>query len=169
MPTRWKDICKPIHRAQEYRDVCGKTSGNLLDIDCDSHAAYELIGKELDARGLSYWAFTSHRGGGYLLRVTEGEAANVTKAKSLFVDVELWGNSHYVLVPMSVHPSGTVYRWRGDGDPRFQFATDYETLPAVSVTALAWLGVMLLKDDKPQPKPFEMFGLPAMICVTVEA
>ena len=142
--------------------VCGKTSGNLLDIDCDSNTAYERMGKELDTRDLSYWAFTSHRGGGYLLRVMEGEAANVTKAKSLFSDVELWGNSHYAVMPMSVHPSGTVYRWRGDGDPRFQFATAYETLPAVSVTALTWLGVTLLKDDKPQPKPFETFGLPAI-------
>lgn len=139
--------------------VCGKTSGNLLAIDCDSQSAYDAIGKKLDALALSYWTFTSHRGGCYLLRIQEGEAANVPKTK--FADVQLWGNSYYVLVPLSVHPSGTVYRWRGDTEPAYYYATEYETLPAVSVKALSWLGVTLLKDDKPQAKPLEMFGLPA--------
>lgn len=139
--------------------MCGKTSGNLLAVDCDSHAAYIGMGKELDALGVPYWAFTSHRGGGYLLRIVEGEAANVTKAKSKFEDVELWGNSHYVILPMSKHPSGTYYEWRGSTEPSFHFATAYETLPAVSVTVLDWLGVTLLKDVKKPVKPFETFGL----------
>ena len=139
--------------------MCGKTSGNLLAVDCDSHAAYIGMGKELDALGVPYWAFTSHRGGGYLLRIAEGEAANVTKATSKYKDVELWGNSHYVILPMSKHPEGTYYEWRGSTEPSFHFATAYETLPAVSVTALDWLGVTLLKDNKRQAKPFETFGL----------
>ena len=138
--------------------MCGKTSGNLLAVDCDTHTAYTNMGKELDALGLPYWAFTSHRGGGYLLRIVEGEAANV--AQSIFnKDVQLWGNSHYVILPMSKHPSGTYYEWRGSTEPSFHFATAYETLPAVSVTVLDGLGVTLLKDDKPQAKPFESFGL----------
>lgn len=148
--------------------MCGKTSGNLLAVDCDTHAAYELIGKELDALGVSYWAFTSHNGrGGYLLRVIEGETVNVAHSK-FNKDVQLWGNSHYVILPLSTHPSGEVYRWRGDGDPRFQFATSYQTLPAVGVTVLDWLGVTLLKDDKPQAKPFETFGLSAEYFVLSE-
>jgi predicted transcriptional regulator len=142
--------------------MCGKTSRNLLAVDCDTHAAYTEMGKELDALGLPYWTFTSHRGGCYLLRVIEGEAANVPKsASSKFNDVELWGHSHYVLVPMSLHPEGTFYQWRGNGEPADHFTNDYETLPAVSVTVLDWLGVTLLKDSKPQAKPFEMFGLSA--------
>ena len=141
--------------------MCGKTSNNLLGVDCDTHAAYEIIGKELDTLGLPYWAFTSHRGGCYLLRIVEGEAANVTKATSKYKDVELWGNSHYVIVPMSVHPSGTYYEWRGGTEPADHYINDYETLPAVKVTELGWLGVTLLKDDKPQAKPLEMFGLSA--------
>ncbi len=144
---------------QNIAIMCGKTSGNLLGIDCDTYLAYELIGKELDAHGLPYWTFTSNRGGCYLLRIIEGETANVPKEKSQKEDVELWGNSHYVIVPMSVHPTGTVYRWRGDGDPRFNFATIYQTLPSVSVAALDWLGVSLLKDNKAQVKPIELFGL----------
>jgi len=141
--------------------MCGKTSGNLLGVDCDSQSAYETIGKELDALALPYWAFTSHRGGCYLLRVIEGEVTNTPKAGGKYKDVELWGNSHYVVVPMSVHPLGTVYEWRGSTEPADHYTNDYDTLPAVSVTALEWLGVTLLKDDKPQAKPLEMFGLSA--------
>jgi hypothetical protein len=141
--------------------MCGKTSDNLLAVDCDSHAAFEDMGNRLDALALPYWAFTSHRGGCYLLRVIEGEAANVAKADSNFADVELWGHSQYVVVPVSVHPSGTLYEWRG-GDPLYNLANEYATLPAVSVSALDWLGVTLLKDSKGKPsKPFEMFGLSA--------
>lgn len=138
--------------------MCGKTSKNLLAIDCDSQSAYETKGKELDALALPYWTFTSHRGGCYLLRIVEGEAVNIPQDKSKFEDVQFWGNSHYVVVPLSVHPSGTVYEWRGNTEPSFYFANDYDTLPAVSVTALEWLDVTLLKDEK---KPFEMFGLSA--------
>jgi len=145
---------------KNFAVMCGKTSGNLLAVDCDSQTAYDAIGKELDALALPYWAFTSHRGGAYLLRVIEGEAANVAKIEAL-PDVQLWGNSHYVVMPLSVHPSGTVYRWRGDTEPRFYYANEFDTLPAVSVTALEWLGVTLLKDEKPQRKPLELFGLSA--------
>jgi predicted transcriptional regulator len=154
--------------------MTGKTSGNLLAVDCDSQAAYTEMGKQLDARGLAYSAFTSHAGRGcYLLRVIEGEtvnrpsdkngvsfcdAKNIT-SETKFKDVELWGNSHYVILPLSKHPSGTVYRWRGDGDPETELATTYRTLPAVRVTALEWLGVTLLKDSKKQTQTFETFGL----------
>lgn len=147
--------------------MCGKTSGNLLAVDCDTLAAYEDMGRRLDALALPYWAFTSARGGAYLLRIVEGEAANVAKIEAL-PDVQLWGNSHYVVVPVSVHPSGVVYRWRGDTEPYYSYATEYETLPAVSVTALEWLGVTLLKDEKPQRKPLEMFGLSAQYAALSE-
>lgn len=146
---------------KNFAVMCGKTSDNLLAVDCDTQAAYADIGVRLDALAIPYWAFTSHRGGCYLLRVIEGEAANVAKADSKFSDVELWGNSQYVVVPLSVHPSGTVYRWRGDTEPRYNYATERETLPAVSVTALGWLGVTLLKDEKTKRKPLELFGLSA--------
>jgi predicted transcriptional regulator len=145
---------------KNFAVMCGKTSGNLLAVDCDSQTAYDAIGKELDALALPYWAFTSHRGGAYLLRILEGEAGNVAKIEAL-PDVQLWGNSHYVVVPLSVHPSGTVYRWRGDTEPAYHYANEYETLPAVSIDALGWLGVTLQAKDKPQRKPLEMFGLSA--------
>lgn len=152
---------------KNFAVMCGKTSGNLLAVDCDAQVAYETIGKDLDALGLPYWAFTSHRGGCYLLRIVEGEVANVAKIEAM-PDVQLWGNSHYVVAPMSVHPSGTVYRWRGDTEPQYYYANEFDTLPAVSVTALGWLGVTLLKDEKPQRKPLELFGLSAEYMVLSE-
>lgn len=145
---------------KNFAVMCGKTSGNLLAVDCDSQTAYDAIGKELDALALPYWAFTSYRGGCYLLRVIEGEAANVAKIEAL-PDVQLWGNSHYVLAPVSYHPSGVEYRWRGDTEPQYYYANEFDTLPAVSVTALGWLGVTLKAEDKPQRKPLELFGLSA--------
>jgi len=149
--------------------MCGKTSSNLLAVDCDSQSAYDAMCKELDAHGVPYWAFNSHNGRGcYLLRVKEGEVTNVTKATGKYKDVELWGSSHYVILPLSTHPSGELYRWRGDTEPAGHFVNDYETLPAVSVTALDWLGVTLLKDVKPQAKPFQMFGLSAEFSVLSE-
>src|SRR5215207_8249792 len=45
--------------------MCGRTSGNLLAIDCDSQKAFEYLGKELTARITPFWAITSHRGGAY--------------------------------------------------------------------------------------------------------
>jgi hypothetical protein len=152
---------------KNFAVMCGKTSGNLLAVDCDTQAAYDAIGKELDALAIPYWAFTSHRGGCYLLRIREGEAVNVANCPN-FEAVQLWGNSHYCVVPVSVHPSGTVYRWRGDTEPAYHYATEYETLPAVSVTVLDWLGVTLLKDETPQRKPLEMFGLSAEYAVLSE-
>lgn len=153
---------------KNFAVMCGKTSGNLLAVDCDTHAAYEDIGGRLDVLGLPYWAFTSHRGGCYLLRVTEGEAANVAKMETL-PDVQLWGNSHYVVVPVSVHPSGTVYRWRGDTEPRYYYANEFDTLPDVSVTLLGWLGVTLKDEEKPQRKPLELFGLSAKYAALSES
>lgn len=152
---------------KNFAVMCGKTSGNLLAVDCDSQTAYDAIGKELDALALPYWAFTSHRGGCYLLRVIEGEAANVAKIEALPA-VQLWGNSHYILVPNSLHPEGTYYTWRGGGEP-FYNLTGNATLPAVSVTALGWLGVTLKDEEKPQRRPLVLFGLSAQYAALSEA
>ncbi|HLO30687.1 MAG TPA: bifunctional DNA primase/polymerase [Anaerolineales bacterium] len=121
--------------------MCGRTSGNLIAIDCDSPKAFEYIGKELTIRSIPFWAIISHRGGAYLLRLQEGEAQNVTKHKSRINDVEIWGNHHYVVMPPSVHPAGDVYQWKSL-EPRFCMPR-YQTLSVVSVTALEWLGVSL--------------------------
>jgi Bifunctional DNA primase/polymerase, N-terminal len=125
--------------------MCGATSGNLLSIDCDSQEAFKDTGDKLTWRGLPFWAFTSHKGGQYLLRVIEGEAANIPQEKGAFTDVQAWGNRHFVVIPPSIHPKGTVYKWLS---PEPLNMLPRETLPAVSVTALDWLGVTLKKYRK---------------------
>jgi hypothetical protein len=139
--------------------MCGRTSGNFVAFDCDSPKSYEYVGRELTCRSLPFWAITSHRGGAYLLRLLEGEAQNVTKQASRIPDVEIWGNSHYVVMPPSVHPSGDVYGWKSL-EPRFCIPR-YETIPAVSVSALDWVGVSLKTSNMQNFTPLPEYSLPS--------
>jgi predicted transcriptional regulator len=138
--------------------MTGRTSGNLLAIDCDSPAAFDVIGKELTARAIPFWAITGSRGGAYLLRLIEGEAASITGRKSHIKDVEIWGNRRLIVMPPSIHPSGIVYQW-ATPEPRFSLP-QRETIPAVSIKALDWLGVQLLTETRKAWKEPELFGLP---------
>ncbi len=135
--------------------MTGRTSGNLIAIDCDSPAAFSQIGKELTRRALSAWCYTTHRGGVYLMRVIERECENIPAHKALFPDVEVWANRHYVVLPPSLHPLGTVYQWVSK-EPREMHPG--ETPPLVSVEALDWLGVHLVRKDWHEP---DLLGLPA--------
>jgi hypothetical protein len=138
--------------------MMGRTSGNLLHIDCDSFKAFEQVGDELSRRGLPFWAFTSHRGGGYLLRLAEGEAANTSKDKGNIPDVEIWGNSHYALLPPSFHPLGTVYQWKTP-EPYYHLPAG-EPPPLVHLDDLGFLKVELRVKQKPRWEEPELYGLP---------
>lgn len=139
--------------------MCGRTSGNLIAIDCDSQQSFEYVGRELTARLIPFWCITSHRGGAYLLRLAEGEAINVTKKTSRIGDVEIWGNSHYIVMPPSVHPSGDVYQWKSP-EPRFCLPR-FEGIPVVSVNTLEWLGVSLKKSAGANRTPTPEYSLPS--------
>jgi hypothetical protein len=139
--------------------MMGRTSGNLLDIDCDSHKAFNFIGIELERRGLPFWAFTSHRGGGFLLRLSEGEAGNMPKDKCQILDVEVWGRSHYALLPPSLHSAGTVYQWVTP-EPYFHLPMG-EPPPIVQLDALDFLGVELALKQRPKWEEPELYGLPS--------
>lgn len=132
--------------------VLGWTSGNLFDIDCDSQAAFENMHRELDQRGLPYFAIHSHRGGSFLMRAAEGELMSMQKTR--YDEVEIWGNRHFMVLPPSIHPAGTVYRWESL-EPWSSLAPR-ANIPAISVAALDWLGVQL---KKPQEVETELVGL----------
>ncbi len=136
--------------------MCGATSGNMLSVDCDSQESFKFIGDELTRRGLTFWAFTSHRGGQYLLRVIEGEAANIAQKQSKVEDVQIWGSRHFVIVPPSIHPKGTMYQWQ---TPEPLLMLPHDTLKAVNVDALGWLGVTLKKYSKSDNED-DINGLP---------
>lgn len=150
------DITELFNRRDNLAVMTGRTSGNLIAIDCDSRAAFDVIGKELTARALPFWAIIGRRGGAYLLRVIEGEAANMPAGKAHVADVEIWGNRHLIVLPPSIHPSGKPYQW-GTPEPRYSLQPG-EGIPAVSVTALEWLGVTLVKSAKRWeiPETFEL-------------
>lgn len=136
--------------------VMGRTSGNLFALDCDSQQSFKQIGQELIKRAIPFWAITGNRGGAYLLRLIEGEAANADKSNC--EDVQIWGNRHMVVIPPSIHPSGVLYQW-ATPEPRFCLPPR-ETIPAVSVIALEWLGVRLDLESRKQWQEPELFGLP---------
>lgn len=166
-----KDDIAELFTRNNVGVITGRTSGNLLDIDCDSQEAFAKIGQQLAARNLPFWAIATYSGGRYLLRIAEGEAHNKPKHRegvpyckaneitkdTKFSDVEFWGNRHLVVVPPSIHPSGIVYQWVTP-EPRLYLAP-HETLPAVNIAALEWLGVTLEKASR-EWEETELFGLP---------
>lgn len=135
--------------------MLGRTSGNLVCIDCDSEKAFRQILDEFSSRGLHFWAFTTSRGGNFLFRLADGEAKNLPKTK--IQDVQIWGNSRYCILPPSVHPSGVVYSWLNDQDPR-ENLDRHEPPPLLYLDQFAWLGV---QRNGHYGKPFDLYGLPA--------
>jgi hypothetical protein len=130
-----------LFRTANLACMLGRTSGNLIQIDCDSAGALETILHELHERHLpTDWAYLSHEGrGSILLRVIEGEVNN--QARTPYKDVSVYGCMRYCIMPHSTHPTGEVYRWL-DRDPLTSFSPG-EPPPAVPVKALEWLGVTL--------------------------
>lgn len=144
-----------MFRRKNIGVVVGRSSGNLIDIDCETKVAFQKMGEELTTRKIPFWAFTSSDGGHYLVRVLEGEIAeNKDKEHSDISEVEIWGTRHLVVIPPSIHPNGTVYMWTTP-EPRFSLPRG-DTIPAVSIKELEWLGIRLpSKWEEP-----DLFGLP---------
>ena len=138
--------------------ICGRTSGNLVAIDCDSEEAYEYLRKKLTQRGIGFWSTRSGRGGHYLMRIQEGEAANISKGKltklpkRIRENVEVLGNRLYVVLPPSMHPlTGAAYEWSGPEGP--SFVPPKEDIPVVSIRDLEWLGLQLAIKRKQEDRP----------------
>lgn len=138
--------------------IAGRTSGNLVAIDCDSNTAFKDIRHELTSRALPFWAISGHKGGACLMRIIEGEAGNVAKSKSKFADVEIWGNRRLIVLPPSIHPLGDVYQWVTP-EPRFSLAP-YTSIPPVSISALDWLGAALDLEARKEWEEPNLHGLP---------
>lgn len=129
--------------------MLGATSGNLIQIDCDTPKIAAAIETWLD---IPHWSYTTSRGKNFLLRIQEGEVANQPDA--LF-GCEVYGRRRYAVIPPSIHAqTGTLYTW-GTVDPVYMPSSD--NLPAVSINALDWLGIELYT---PQLQQAELYGLP---------
>src|SRR5690606_35197987 len=134
--------------------MVGRTSGNLVALDCDSQSSFKSLFEELTERQIPFWAYSSYRGGVFLFRLAEGEAAN---CQANIANVEIHGNRRYVVVPPSVHPQGIMYQWITP-EPYYELPFK-EPPPQVSLKNVAFLGVRLeLKERKRITQ--ELFGLP---------
>lgn len=87
------------------------------------------------------------------MHAAEGELKNMPKTK--YDEVEIWGSRHFMVLPPSIHPAGTVYQWESQ-DPQFSLPPGVN-IPITSVGALDWLGVQL---QKPQREEKELSALP---------
>jgi hypothetical protein len=118
--------------------MCGRTSGNLFILDCETRAALEYHVSQVHARGIALHvvASPSRRGGGHIyFRSAAGEVANITPGTMR--DTELRGTNVYALLPPSKHPAGGLYQWlHRDGDAP----------PVVDPAAIDWL---VTTDGKP--------------------
>lgn len=113
--------------------ICGRLSHNLFVVDCDTEREFKRVGQELKKRGIVAWVTVSARGGHYWLLCAEGEI----KTSKLSETLEIIGAHGYILIPPSVHPTGTIYEWlHRDGD----------LPPTVSIDALDFLlGIELVR------------------------
>jgi len=85
--------------------VCGEISGVVcLDIDGDEGVKF-LQDKEMPLGP----AYKSTRGVKYLFKYPEG--LTLSTRPSIFPQIDFLSNGHYVLLPPSIHPSGTGYEW----------------------------------------------------------
>jgi hypothetical protein len=97
--------------------MTGRTSGNLLVIDCETAAAFGNMMARIDGDGLPLFAVKSARGGHVYLRCTDGEIASIKSG--IIPDIEVRGSGGYVLAAPSLHPSGAIYELlRSDGIPQ---------------------------------------------------
>jgi len=133
--------------------ILGKTSGNLVCLDCDTSVAFKEAIYGFQSRGLGYWAYETSRGGNILFRLAEGESKNYTKCT--IPNAQIWGNNRFCVLPPSIHSSGAVYTWLEDANPIKQLLGTQS--PILSIQQVDWLGIQL--NDNRAPKS-DLFGLP---------
>lgn len=89
--------------------MCGRTSGNLFVIDCESRGAFLYHINKLRKRKIPIWAAKTARGGHIYLQAKDGEVQNIPSGT--LHEAEIRGCNGYVLAPPSIHPSGKSYEW----------------------------------------------------------
>jgi hypothetical protein len=134
--------------------MLGRTSGNLVCLDCDEKEAFKTALKEFGSRGLKFWAYTTSRGGNLLFRIKEGETAN---QKECGIDgAEIWGYNHFCVLPPSVHSTGVIYTWL-ENYGAHQEPGSNKFVPLLEFDQVEWLGIKLKKSRK---QKVNLHGLP---------
>lgn len=91
--------------------VCGKVSGNLVVLDCDSEERfYELallITEKLDINDILDFTKVGKTGKGYHIYLFTDEPVQSVK----FPKLDIKGEGGYILAPPSLHPNGQEYQF----------------------------------------------------------
>jgi DNA-binding Lrp family transcriptional regulator len=116
--------------------MCGRTSGNLFVIDCETEAAYHYHQAQLEAVDIPIWSVRTggrDQGGHFYLRCQEGTVKGVPAGQRSGYEVR--GSHCYVLAPPSLHPdTGRHYTFD---------RLDCPAPPEVSLAQLPWLDLEL--------------------------
>jgi hypothetical protein len=116
--------------------MLGRTSNNLVCIDCDSNTAFDSVFNEMVRKDRMFWAYKTSRGGNLLFQV---EQEIINSPKKIQSDIEIWTSKHFCVLPPSIHNSGVIYTWIDKYNP---FSELWVTgkIPRNSINDLEWLG-----------------------------
>ncbi len=134
--------------------ICGRISGGLLVIDCDSVAFYQTWMRRVHGLVKACPIQKTGSGKGYQVFMrcdAPGRNQKLamfpdsTKKKGLGVGLETRGEAGYVLIPPSLHPSGGRYEWLRQGFDSIPY------LPQQVVEDI--LEIARSFDESPPPPP----------------
>jgi len=139
----WREAISRFGGDLNIATLLGKAHG-LCAVDIDDPQAFkqarQAIGLTED--DLKTWTLLSHKGGALFFRYPKGHHLPA-KIKNPLWGAELLGDKHLRMLPPSIHPEGTHYRWLKGHEP--------DQIPHCrhSRTACSFAFV----GERPQPKP----------------
>jgi hypothetical protein len=138
----WRDAIKRFGNQLNVATILGKAHG-LCAVDIDNSEAFKqarnAIG--LTERDLQTWATHSHRGGALIFRYPNGYNLPSKTPNELW-GAELLGNERILVLPPSIHPEGTVYRWLKGHKP--------DQIPLADIPELLLFAFI---GEQPKPTP----------------
>jgi putative DNA primase/helicase len=157
----WHDAINRFGENLNIATILGEAHG-LCAIDVDDPEAFRIarIFNKFPDEDLETWITLSHRGGALIFRYPNGYDLP-SKAPNEFWGAELLGNKRILVLPPSIHPSGTPYRWAQGYSP------DQTPLADLPIHLLSiFIGDQLLKQmthsvTRPQNDYGNSNGLPA--------
>ena len=113
----WKDAIARFGENLNIATILGRVH-SLCAVDIDNPATFKQarLAVGLTENELRTWTTLSHRGGALIFRYPEGYDLP-SKTANEFWGAELLGNERILVLPPSVHPEGTVYRWLKGYEP----------------------------------------------------
>jgi len=113
----WYDAINRFGENLNIATILGKAH-NLCAVDIDNPQAFlqarQAIG--LTENDLRTWTILSHRGGALIFRYPKNHDLPSKVSNEQF-GAELHGNRHLRMLPPSIHPEGTPYRWLKGYEP----------------------------------------------------